>query len=383
MDAPLPSFAAAISASSPTPLSNPSFAPADSRPSSPSGDSTDTDYAPPSAPRRGRPPAAQTKHRRLNDAPPASPVGWALEDSDDDYEEYEYQAGAGSRSGDDTDRHRRASSSGETNETETTKYKKRKVIDGYATRELYKQLLISEYPSTETREALGAKLGMTARAVQVWFQNKRQKRKRLMKEGLPSPVQQVDPSRSTSSPPPVRRHSVATESLPTTPTPQRHNIECAHPTPPYPQPEYPRYSSTSLVTPPGAKYSGTPPAEWVHYVPSELAPYFHEFLRQHHPAWQTIPKDVVCRRASYPTEYPHYDCDHERTVSPPPLSPPTPTYTKSSPSPPASEPKGLDLLATVALAKEMEDEWVARRKKYNQYLNITSVAKSENLERAM
>ncbi|KAJ3041266.1 hypothetical protein HDV00_009659 [Rhizophlyctis rosea] len=64
-----------------------------------------------------------------------------------------------------------------------TKYKKRKVIDVAATRELYKQLMISEYPSTETRQKLGKKLGMTPRAVQIWFQNKRQKRKRMLRDG--------------------------------------------------------------------------------------------------------------------------------------------------------------------------------------------------------
>ncbi|GAA5883762.1 hypothetical protein JCM16303_002358 [Sporobolomyces ruberrimus] len=64
-------------------------------------------------------------------------------------------------------------------ETEPAKKRSRTLTTPAQTAVLNALLAKTRFPSTETREEVGAQIGMSARRVQIWFQNRRQSQKRL------------------------------------------------------------------------------------------------------------------------------------------------------------------------------------------------------------
>jgi homeobox protein YOX1/YHP1 len=66
-------------------------------------------------------------------------------------------------------------------------------------KELLKLYQINPLPTLQQRQELGAKINMTPRAVQVWFQNRRQNQKRQQQyTRLPSPAESIPSPRSDS-----------------------------------------------------------------------------------------------------------------------------------------------------------------------------------------
>ncbi|GAA5994928.1 hypothetical protein JCM5350_005664 [Sporobolomyces pararoseus] len=92
-------------------------------------------------------------------------------DDDDGASIATYKTGASTKS--------KGKSRGGSGEKEPAKKRSRTLTTPAQTAVLNALLAKTRFPSTETREEVGAQIGMSARRVQIWFQNRRQSQKRL------------------------------------------------------------------------------------------------------------------------------------------------------------------------------------------------------------
>lgn len=139
---------------------------------------------------------------------------------------------------------------------------------------------VNTLPSSEERSRLAKRTGMSARAVQIWFQNKRQTEKRRLNQALyPNvmiiPIQQMRPGMQPS----------ASTGFPTPPHHPHHHHHSQHP---HPHPHqlqhpshpahhhpggYPAYGSSPMQTP------GGPNTYFVHPYPTlrGITPMYHPY----------------------------------------------------------------------------------------------------------
>ncbi|GAA5961519.1 hypothetical protein JCM3765_003616 [Sporobolomyces pararoseus] len=92
-------------------------------------------------------------------------------DEDDGASVATFKTGASTKS--------KGKSRGGSGEKEPAKKRSRTLTTPAQTAVLNALLAKTRFPSTETREEVGAQIGMSARRVQIWFQNRRQSQKRL------------------------------------------------------------------------------------------------------------------------------------------------------------------------------------------------------------
>ncbi|KAJ3540233.1 hypothetical protein NM688_g6255 [Phlebia brevispora] len=81
-------------------------------------------------------------------------------------------------------------------EPEVPVKKKRKRADAEQLKVLNETYNRTAFPSTEERIELAKKLGMSARSVQIWFQNKRQAMRQSNRQAANTPTPRLRPSRS-------------------------------------------------------------------------------------------------------------------------------------------------------------------------------------------
>ncbi|GAA5845731.1 hypothetical protein JCM3766R1_001152 [Sporobolomyces carnicolor] len=120
------------------------------------------------------------------DSQAASPADVEMEDAEGDGEDFEeeddlddddgasvatFKTGASTKS--------KGKSKAASGEKEPAKKRSRTLTTPAQTAVLNALLAKTRFPSTETREEVGAQIGMSARRVQIWFQNRRQSQKRL------------------------------------------------------------------------------------------------------------------------------------------------------------------------------------------------------------
>lgn len=83
-------------------------------------------------------------------------------------------------------------------EKEPAKKRSRTLTTPAQTAVLNALLAKTRFPSTETREEVGAQIGMSARRVQIWFQNRRQSQKRLRDREVQEPGMPIMPSNAST-----------------------------------------------------------------------------------------------------------------------------------------------------------------------------------------
>ncbi|GAA5897639.1 uncharacterized protein JCM6883_006764 [Sporobolomyces salmoneus] len=122
----------------------------------------------------------------VTNSQPASPADVAMDEGDGEGEDGEeedefddddgasiatYKTGASTKS--------KGKARAGSGEKEPAKKRSRTLTTPAQTAVLNALLAKTRFPSTETREEVGAQIGMSARRVQIWFQNRRQSQKRL------------------------------------------------------------------------------------------------------------------------------------------------------------------------------------------------------------
>ncbi|GAA6025808.1 hypothetical protein JCM11491_004400 [Sporobolomyces phaffii] len=85
-----------------------------------------------------------------------------------------------------------------TGEKEPAKKRSRTLTTPAQTAVLNALLAKTRFPSTETREEVGAQIGMSARRVQIWFQNRRQSQKRLRDREVQDSVMNPMPTNASN-----------------------------------------------------------------------------------------------------------------------------------------------------------------------------------------
>ncbi|GAA5941522.1 homeobox domain-containing protein [Sporobolomyces koalae] len=217
-------------------------------------------------------------HRRstvdsLADSQSCSPRDVEMEDTEagedeDDFDDDDAASVATFRTGASTKSKVRArASDGGDGSKEPAKKRSRTLTTPAQTAVLNALLAKTRFPSTETREEVGAQIGMSARRVQIWFQNRRQSQKRVRDREAQDAAISTMPSNSST-------HSL----------PLGHGVP-VHPHYPYGPPtvdpyaahRYPQHGQGHLPLDP--RY-GVPPPHPVTVPPTNLSSASHALTHQ-------------------------------------------------------------------------------------------------------
>lgn len=155
--------------------------------------------------------------------------------------------------------------------------KPRTIYSSLQLQQLNRRFQRTQYLALPERAELAAALGLTQTQVKIWFQNKRSKLKKIMKQQQPCPQGQTPPQSQSTTPQHNGNGLQQTPPTPHTPTPQGQS-DGSTPTSQNGQTNVPQTNNISVMPP---HSSVSPTTTWQELSPANAPPVPQSYLPQY------------------------------------------------------------------------------------------------------